>query len=365
MPEDLALFRAFPALRHRLPVARCTALPTRVHRLPAYERSIGARELWIKRDDESSPIYGGNKPRKLDFILGDAIARRARGVITFGGIGTNHGLATAVFARQFGLRCILGLVHQPVTGKVRHGLLLAQACGAEMHYAPTIGRLVLRLLPVYAREVLRRQRPYIIPTGGSSTLGVLGFVNAALELKEQIDAGQIPAPDWIVLPAGSGGTLAGLALGCRLAGLTSRVAGVLVTDIFPPGPGRIARLANKAHARLRRLASAMPYAHVAASEITLERGFLGRGYGAPSEAARREREEIEVSEGIAVETAYTGKCLAALRAMAAREPYRGTRLLYWHTYSSARIDDHVGTLPPYRSLPLPFHELFHGPVIPD
>lgn len=362
--EDLALFRAFPALRHRLAVARCTRLPTPVHRLVEFGRAIGARELWIKRDDETSPVYGGNKPRKLDFLLGDAIARRARSVITFGGIGTNHGIATAIFARQFGLRCILGLVHQPVTEKVRRGLLLAQAAGAELHYAPTIARLVAKMLPVYARELVRRQRPYVIATGGTSTLGVLGFVNAALELKEQVDAGALPAPDWIFAPVGSGGTLAGLQLGCKLAGLATRVAGVVVTDILPPGAGRIARQANKAHARLRRLASGLPYVHVAASEVHLERGFLGRGYGAPSEAARQARDQIESCEGIAAETTYTGKCLAALQVLASQAPYRDTRLLYWHTFSAAPCEE-LEPLPPYRALPLEFHDFFHGPAVAD
>ena len=351
--EDLALFRAFPTLRHRLAVARCTSLPTRVHRLVELGRAIGARELWIKRDDETSPLYGGNKPRNLDFILGDAIARRARSVITTGGIGTNHGIATALFARRFGLRCILGLVHQPVTEKVRQGLLLAQAAGAELRYAPTIARLVLELLPVYARELARRQRPYVIATGGSSTLGVLGFVNAALELKEQVDTGALPT-----------GTLAGLLLGCKLAGLATRVVGVVVNDIFPPGAQRIARQANKAYARLRRLASGLPYVHVAASEVHLEQGFLGRGYGAPSEAARHARDRIEACEGIAAETTYTGKCLAALEVLAAKAPYRESVLLYWHTYC-ATVPEELLPLPPYRALPLEFHDLFHGSSVPD
>lgn len=365
MPEDTALFRAFPVLGQRLPVARCTQLPTRVHRLERLGRAYGIADLWIKRDDETSPLYGGNKPRKLDFLLAEALARRARSVITFGGLGTNHGLATAVFARQFGLRCILGLVHQPVTEKVRHCLLLDRAHGAELHYGETIPRLVPEMLRVYARELLRRQRPYVIATGGTSVTGVLGFVNAALELKEQIDAGAMPAPDWIFAPVGSGGTLAGLALGCKLAGLRARLAGVLVTDIVPPTPGRLARLANRAHARLRRLASGLPYVHVAAAEITIVRGYLGRTYGMPTDPARRARDEIEELEGVAAETTYTGKCLAAIRALASEPPYRDHRLLYWHTFSSTSAEALSVLLPEYRELPLDFHEFFHGPPIAD
>jgi D-cysteine desulfhydrase len=363
--DETALFRAFPVLRQRLAMARCTLLPTRTHRLEKLGRALGVGELWIKRDDETSPHYGGNKPRKLDFVLGDALARRARSVITFGGIGTHHGLATAIFARRFGLRCILGLVHQPVTAKVRHGLLLAQAYGAELHYRATAARLLPEMIRVYARELLRRQRPYFIPAGGSSLSGVLGFVNAALELREQVEAGALPEPDWIVAPVGTGGSLAGLTLGLKLAGLRSRVVGVLVNDIFPPNAGRIARLANRAHARLRRLAPDLPWVHVAAAEIALVRNHLGRGYGVPSEPARRARDELERLEGITAETTSTGKCLAALGDLVQQAPYRGGRILYWHTFSSAPAEDAVAPLPAYRDLPLDFHEFFHGPPVAD
>lgn len=364
-PEEASLFRAFPVLRQRLAYARCTLLPTRAHRLEKLGRALGGADLWIKRDDETSPHYGGNKTRKLDFLLGDALARRARSIITVGGIGTNHGLATAVFARRFGLRCILGVFHQPVTEKVRHGLLLAQAYGAELHYRVSLARLVPDLLRLYFRELLRQQRPYLVPAGGSSLTGVLGFVNAAFELREQVDAGELPAPDWIFAPASTGGTLAGLALGLKLAGLRTRVAGVLVNDILPPTPARIARLANRAHARLRRLAPDLPWVHVGAPEISLLRGFLGRGYGVPSEAARQARDQVAELEGLVAETTYTGKCLAAIATVAQQPPYRGARLLYWHTFSSARPEEAVETMPVYRDLPLELHELFHGPAVAD
>jgi D-cysteine desulfhydrase len=364
MSYDLALFRAFPGLRQRLPAAPCSdSLPTRVHPLERLGNTFEA-DLWIKRDDTTSHLYGGNKPRKLDFLLGHALARGARTVVTFGGIGTNHGLATAVFARQFGLRCILGLVPQPVTEKVRRTLLLCRAYGAELHLAPSPARLALSAMQLHAREWLRGERPHLIPPGGSSAVGALGFVNAGLELRAQIDAGEMPMPDWIVLPASTGGTLAGLALGCKLAGLRARLAGVLVNDLLPPSAGRIARLANRTLARLRRLAPGLPYVHVSPAEVTIERGFLGRGFGAPSEAARRARDALAELEGIGAETTYTGKCLAAVRTLVGRAPYRGKRVLYWHTYSSAHPETRV-RLPEYRELPPELHHFFHETVEQD
>src|SRR5262249_2164386 len=159
---------------------RLTTLPTRVHQLKRLGRDLGLAQLWVKRDDESGTLYGGNKPRKLEFLLADALARRRTSALTFGGIGTHHGLATPLGRRAVGLRAILLLVKQPVTEHVRRGLLLDYAAGAELHYAPNVTLLAARALGVYGRELLRGGLPYIIPTGGTSPLGILGYVNAAL-----------------------------------------------------------------------------------------------------------------------------------------------------------------------------------------
>src|SRR5262249_7915552 len=222
--QRLAIERRFPALHGKLARVPLTTLPTRVHRLDRLAHAIGAEQLWVKRDDESGALYGGNKPRKLEFLLGDALADRKTAVLTFGGIGTHHGLATAICARAVGLRAILVLLKQPVTEQVRRCLLLDHAAGAELHYAPTVPLLTAPGLRVCGRELLRGELPYIIPTGGSSPVGTLGYVNAAFELHEQITRGELPEPAWIFVPMGSGGTVAGLVLGAKLAGLRSRVA---------------------------------------------------------------------------------------------------------------------------------------------
>ena len=170
---------------------RLTQLPTRVHRLDRLGAQLRVEQLWVKRDDESGTLYGGNKPRKLEFLLGDALADGKRSVLTFGGIGTHHGLATAICARAVGLRAILALLKQPVTEHVRRCLLLDYAAGAEMHYARDRAALVTaRALRICGRELLRGELPYIIPTGGTSPLGTLGYVNAAFELQEQISNGR-------------------------------------------------------------------------------------------------------------------------------------------------------------------------------
>jgi len=356
--DVLAIERRFPQLHGRLPRVTLTRLPTRTQRLTRLGDELGIPRLWVKHDDESGAIYGGNKPRKLEFILGDVRARGKSSVMTFGGIGTHHGLATALCARSIGVRVILGLLKQPLTEQVRDSLLLHHAAGAELFYAPTLPRLAARALGICARELRRGALPYIIPTGGSSPLGTLGYVNAAFELQEQVRAEELPEPDWIFAPVGSGGTVAGLVAGAKLAGLRSRVVGVMVTDIFPPNAARLARLANKSLGLLHRHAAEIEPVRVTAEDFRLVAGYVGPGYGAPTEAGRWARELIAALEGIALETTYTAKCLAAMIDAAALPEYRDSRVLFWNTYSSVDLAARLGPLPDYRQLPPVFHQFF-------
>lgn len=364
LAAPLALERRFPSLAAKMPRVPLTALPTPVQRLERLGTVAGSAALWIKRDDRSGTLYGGNKPRKLEFVLGDAIGQGKRSALTFGGIGTNHGLATAVCARSLGLRCILVLLRQPVTEHVRHCLLLYGAAGAELHYAPTVALLTARTLAVCARELARGQLPYIIPAGGTSVRGTLGYVNAAFELQEQIVAGELPEPDWIFVPLGSGGTVAGLALGAKLAGLRSRVAAVMVSDIMPPTADRLAAMGMKALAFLRARAPEIPSVVLTGADLTIVRGYLGDRYGAPTEAARRARDLMADLEGVRLETTYTAKCLAALLDAVRLPTYRDARILFWNTFSSIDPSPHLGPLPAYHELPSVFHQFFQGEPVP-
>ncbi len=357
---DLALVRRYPALTGALPRHALTALPTPVHALDRLARARGLGGWWVKRDDQSGPLYGGNKPRKLEWLLGAARARGRRALLTFGGIGTHHGLATAVCGRDAGLRTVLVLLPQPVTEHVRRCLLLDHAYGAELHFVPSVLGAVGGGLRALAAGWRRGEPPEIVPTGGTSALGTIGYVNAAYELADQVRAGLLPAPDAIFVPLGSGGTVAGLMLGLKLAGLRSRLVGVLVTDILPPSPGRLAHLARSCERRLRRAGADLPPVYVTGDDVTIERDFLGRGYGAPTDAALAAQALLDQHEGIHLETTYTGKCLAAMLALAEREPYRGQQLLFWNTYSSVDPGAAIGELPDWHTLPPAFHRFFSG-----
>lgn len=359
----LALEQCFPGLQGRLRRSVLTRLPTPVARLECLGRHVGHGELWIKRDDISSPLYGGNKPRKLELILGDAVAQGKRTVLTTGGIGTHHGLATAICAGSLGMRTILALLEQPVTEAVRHSLLLDFAVGAELHWASSVGRLAARAARLMAREALKGELPYLIPTGGTSTLGTIGYVNAGLELAQQVAAGQLPEPTYVFVPMGSGGTVAGLILGLKLGGLKSRVVAVVVTDILPPGRSRISRLAMSSSIYLHHQDERLPRVTVRPDDYDVIADQIGAGYGHPTAAGIEARDRMRDDEGIVLDTTYTAKCLAAILAGIQGGGFGRGPLLFWNTYSAVDPAERLGPLPDYHKLPHPFHRFFEGPAV--
>jgi D-cysteine desulfhydrase len=340
------LARWLPHLRD-LPRLRLTELPTPVAPLERLGRTAGIAPPWIKRDDLSGVIYGGNKPRKLELLLGAARARGRSRVLTFGGLGTHHGLATTACGRAGGLATTLVLVPQPVTPHVQRCVRLLHALGAELHLARGALDAARQGVALLARGWLAGDPLALVPTGGTSVLGALGYLNAGLELAEQVRAGLLPEPSDIFVALGSGGTVAGLLAGLRLAGLRSRVVGVLVTDILPPSPRRLRSLAR---ACLRRFAPGSA-ATISEGDLEIERGFAGPGYGVVTAEASAARHTLEESEGIALETTYTGKCLAALLHRASTMAHGGP-LLFWDTFSKgepSNVPEHLPgdeTLPP-------------------
>lgn len=354
-PPPLALERRFPTIAGKLPRRPLALLPTPVHPLRDLGRDAGIAELWIKRDDRTGDVYGGNKVRKLEWLLADALARGHRSVLTTGALGSNHALATTIYARSLGLRADLVLIPQPVTAHVRKTLLLDHAFGATIHYAPTIAAARRIAFGVLVRGFFARDRRYLVPTGGSSVIGTLGYVNAGLELAEQVAAGELPEPAAVVVPLGSGGTVAGLVAGLKLAGLASRVIAVRVTDLLPPTPAFLTTLATRALARLRALGTPMPPLAIGPDDFSIRSDWLGPGYGAVTEAGLDASRRIADREGLTLETTYGAKALAGALALAHEPEWRGRPILFWHTYSSADPAAHVARLPSWRELPPALH----------
>ncbi len=350
------LFDAYPSLAE-LPHRPFAALPTPVQR-NAFLSDRGGAEVWVKRDGLSHDLYGGNKVRKLEFLLAGALKRGSKRVVTTGAIGSNHALATALFAREFGLACRLVLFNQPVTEHVRMSLRLFHYAGAELELAPSYPQLVWRMgrYEAMARLPMVGQRLTVIPGGGSSPLGALGYVNAAFELAEQVRDGLCPIPKAIYVPAGTCGTLAGLIVGFRLMDWPTQVIGVRVVPSFLANPTAIAQLANKTAALMQAFGHDVDWQRLDAAAVTLLDGYIGDGYGDVTTASA-EAVELGQKAGLRLETTYTGKTVAALLD-AVRDGRHGTEpVLYWNTYNEQNLSP-LAERVPVDALPSAFHRYF-------
>jgi D-cysteine desulfhydrase len=298
----------FPALRATLPHARLGGAPTPVRRL---DWLGGEREVWLKDDGAYGGPWGGNKVRKLEWILPDVRRRHRRTVLTFGALATNHGLATALYARELGLRAALALVDQPVDDHVRAQLERLRRSGAALHFTRSKARTAAALPWLLVRHASPLP-PYVLPAGGSSPVGALGYVEMALELREQVERGELPEPAWAVVAVGTGGTAAGLALGLRLAGLRTRVLGVVVNDLLRLDATSLARLTRRSARLLRRRGAVLPAgADVQPADFEVTRDWLGEGYGQPTPAAERVRGAAREND-LELDPVYTAKALAAI-----------------------------------------------------
>ena len=284
-------------------------------------RLVGGGEVWLK--DESAfgdGGWGGNKVRKLEWIIPEAHRRGVRTLFTVGGIGTHWGLAAALYGRDHGLRTVLGLVDQPVDDHVRAQLARLEASGAELHRYRDPRRLRLAALRLIVGAALRDRRfPWYLPAGGSNPFGALAYVETAFEIAEQVQAGALPDPTTVVTAVGSGGTAAGLALGLRLAGLRTRVFGVVVNDAFPLDAPVIARLANRTADLLRERGATSTVGPVEAADVTMRTDWLGATYGDPTPASIEAVTAAE-RDGLHLEPVYTGKSLAAMRDLGRFDP---------------------------------------------
>ena len=286
--------------------------------------------VWVKEDGAfGSGGWGGNKVRKLEWLIPDAKRRGRRSILTFGGLGTNWGLATALYGREHGLETALALVDQPIDAHVSAQLARLAASGARIHRTHTKARTVAMLPWLLARNARGGRPPYLLPAGGSSRVGVLGYVEAALEIAAQVEDGTLPEPAHVVVPVGTGGTAAGLALGLQLAGLRTRVVGIVVNDQLRLDAPVIARLARRTAALLERRGARLGRLRIEPDMLDLTRDQIGAGYGHPTEAASRAA-ALAAEEGLPLDPVYTAKAMAGLLALREEGRLDGTAL-FIHT----------------------------------
>ncbi len=362
------LLRAFPALSGRLPWVKLADRPSRVHPLSSLGRKVGLTNLWIKRDDQNSPIYSGNKVRKYEYIFADLLRRDRKVIYTAGGIGSNHAVATALFARHFGLRSALLSIDQPVLSYVRENILLASALDMDIHlYRSKVAAVAFGLARYLARIAKSRgDRPCFVYFGGSSPTGTIAFIDAVLELKEQIDAGEAPVPAHIFVATGSCGTMAGIEAGLRIAGLPTKAVGVRVVDKIVTNRTMVSFLANRAISHLRRIDPSVPAVKVRAREITLLDGFFGGAYGRPTSEGKQAIRLLAEHEGISLDPTYTGKAVAGMLDFLRRSEAVDRPSLFWHTRNGVDMSGHLRSGPRPEELPARLQRYFVEPLFdPD
>ncbi|MBM4445985.1 MAG: pyridoxal-phosphate dependent enzyme [Chloroflexi bacterium] len=360
---ECVLFEKYAGLKNNIAWKSLGNFPTPVRRLEKLGREIGYENIWIKEDNKSSEYYGGNKVRKLEFTLPDALRKKKKTIMTYGGIGTNHGLATVIHGSRLGLNTLLLLVEQPVTAHIQENLLLDRHFGAELCYAQNTTRAALRTIWYFLSKM---GNVYYLPPGGSSVLGSLGFVAAAFELKRQIDAGEIPEPKYIFVALGSKGTMAGLLVGTRLAGLSSKVIGVRVAYLWLANEKATAKLANNVIHLMGRYDKSVPAIKFSEEDVQVLHDCCGGGYGVPTAEGREAIEILERAENMELDLTYTGKTFAALlNFVKTNKELNNAPILYWHTYNSVDLTTIIKQDHDYRKLPKAFHQFFKTNFIPS
>ena len=300
------------------------------------QRSSVADALWIKRDDLSAPRLGGNKVRALEYLL--AGVRDGDHVLTVGGRGSTHALSTAVHAHRLGARVSVLRWSQEMNDAA-HAVdaRLRSECDA-VHDAWSVAGTYARVGWLRARARLGGEALHWIPAGGTTPLGILGHVNAALELADQVKRGVLPAPARVVLPLGTGGTAAGLALGFAIAGLPTDVVGARVVPRVVARRSRVLALAERTARLIERLsaASGAPVAvpRPAPSSIRVEHDVYGGAYGRELARARDASTRFaSAHEGCPLDATYSAKAFAAALAACDGQP-----TLFWLTFDGRWLD---------------------------
>jgi D-cysteine desulfhydrase len=321
------------------PRVRLANLPTRGHwlRYGQTDRPRGEAErfrIWLKRDDHTGSELSGNKVRKLEYLMAEALAEGATHVITCGGEQSNHARATAFAAAQLGLKSILILrtddpEHPPgPTGNI----LLDRLAGAELQWISRAAWRDRNQLLAEAAERVRRagDRPYVVPEGGSNALGSWGYLRAMYELAD--DLAEIASPEHpvtVIYACGSGGTGAGLILGAKLLGLDRRgirVAGVNVCDDRAYFVDVIMRICADADLRWQL------GANITEADIEIVDGHVGRGYAKSRPEELATIRDVCRSDGIVLDPVYTGKAFHGVIGELAADPSRfGSTIAFLHT----------------------------------
>ena len=309
-----------------LPRFHLAEFPTPIQHLKTLTKKFNGPAIYMKRDDLTSLGMGGNKTRKLEFLIGEALAQKKDTLVTAGGIQSNHCRLTAAAARKADLDCHLVLSGTPP--KIPNGnLLLDTLFGATIHFCDSNHRET-RLFQVAEELKKKGKKPYVIPVGGSNSIGSVGYVDAMLELTKQMDDMSI-TPDAIIFATSSGGTQAGLSLGAKITGFKGDVLGISI-DQVQAGPGPFPPvLTNICNETAARIGSDI---RMTESDFSLNYDYLGAGYAMPGELEFNAIRDLALHEGILLGPVYTARAMGGLLDLIRKGYFtKNQSVLFWHT----------------------------------
>ncbi len=319
-----------------IPRVRLAQLPTPIQSLPRFSAALGGPAVFIKRDDQTGLATGGNKTRKLEFLMAAALEAGADCVITAGSTQSNHARQTAAAARACGLEPHL-VLYAPggqAPAVMQGNVLIDHLLGATLHWTEERAPYIQAIARVEAGLKAAGQRPYVVPYGGSNAIGLLGYVEAMREAAAQIE--ETGPFDAHVFATSSGGTQAGMLLGARLAGMLGDTAliGISVDEPRTALARHVVQLAVEGAAALGMtwdLRESNP-------AIQIEDGYRGGGYAVVGEPEREAIRLLARSEGILADPVYTGRALAGLIDLIRRGRFTpDQRVLFWHTGGTAAL----------------------------
>lgn len=317
-----------------LPKLSFAHLPTPIEELESLSAQLGGPRIIVKRDDQTGLAFGGNKTRKLEYLLADARKNGADTLITGGAVQSNHCRQTAAAAARNGFACSLVLTGER-PAKPSGNNFLDLFLGAEIVWAGDTDREIA-LEQTFQNIRAEGRKPYLIPYGGSNAIGALGYVYAMQEMLEQVEQ-----PQWIVFPSSSGGTQAGLALGGRMFDFRGKILGISIDNPANELSSMVARIADETAQCLGIDERFSP------QDILVNDDYLGGGYGIMGEPEVEALSMFARSEGILLDPVYTGRAGAGLIDLIRKEIIQADQtVLFWHTGGTPAIfaDRYMGNL---------------------
>ncbi|MBU5439378.1 D-cysteine desulfhydrase family protein [Tissierella sp. MSJ-40] len=320
-----------------IPYAKLGFAPTPLYKAKRASEELGV-EIYFKRDDLTGPsVFGGNKIRKLEFLMGDALEKKATHVITHGATQSNHAMQTATAANILGLKPILYLVAlvEPDESDLKSNLFLNKILGAETNIISLTGNMTEEDGNKIGDEMAEKRKAelekegyfaYDVPIGGSTSIGALGLVKALMELPAQMEEQEIDKFDYIFLSTGSGGTMAGILAGREILNWESKIVGITASPKGEKYKDKVVSLTNDALKLLKQDLS------VTRDDFIIDNDYIGEGYEIPTEEASNAIKYFARKEGILFDPVYTGKAVAGLLNYIEKGLVpKGSKVLYYHT----------------------------------